>query len=172
MDRKIVLAAFITTLLILLLSMRKTAAVEPVTEPTTKPVKEIAIVEPVEVDTVTETPTEPELVSIGEFRLTAYCSCSKCCGKWAKDRPVDSAGNELVYGASGELLTAGYSIAVDPTVIPYGTVLLINGKEYEAMDCGGAIKDKRIDVYFNDHDEALEFGVQYAEVFIVEEVQK
>jgi len=171
-DRKIVLAAFITTLLILLLSMRKTAAVEPVTEPTTKPVKEIAIVEPVEVDTVTETPTEPELVSIGEFRLTAYCSCSKCCGKWAKDRPVDSAGNELVYGASGELLTAGYSIAVDPTVIPYGTVLLINGKEYEAMDCGGAIKDKRIDVYFNDHDEALEFGVQYAEVFIVEEVQK
>jgi len=171
-DRKIVLAAFITTLLILLLSMRKTAAVEPVTEPSTKPVKEIAIVEPVEVDTVTETPTEPELVSIGEFRLTAYCSCSKCCGKWAKDRPVDSAGNELVYGASGELLTAGYSIAVDPTVIPYGTVLLINGKEYEAMDCGGAIKDKRIDVYFNDHDEALEFGVQYAEVFIVEEVQK
>ena len=172
MDKKIILTAFITTLLILLLSMRKTAAVEPVTEPTTKPVKEIAIVEPVEVDTVTETPTEPELVSIGEFRLTAYCSCSKCCGKWAKDRPVDSAGNELVYGASGELLTAGYSIAVDPTVIPYGTVLLINGKEYEAMDCGGAIKDKRIDVYFNDHDEALEFGVQYAEVFIVEEVQK
>jgi len=171
-DKKIILTAFITTLLILLLSMRKTAAVEPVTEPTTKPVKEIAIVEPVEVDTVTETPTEPELVSIGEFRLTAYCSCSKCCGKWAKDRPVDSAGNELVYGASGELLTAGYSIAVDPTVIPYGTVLLINGKEYEAMDCGGAIKDKRIDVYFNDHDEALEFGVQYAEVFIVEEVQK
>ena len=176
MDKKIILTAFITTLLILLLSMRKSAAVEPIadsaTEPTIKSVEETAIVEPVEVDTVTETPTEPEPVSIGEFRLTAYCSCSKCCGKWAKDRPVDSAGNELVYGASGELLIADYSIAVDPTLIPYGTVLLINGKEYKAMDCGGAIKDKRIDVYFNDHDEALEFGVQYAEVFIIEEVQE
>lgn len=33
--------------------------------------------------TPTVTPTtepEPEYVSLGEFKLTAYCGCSKCCG--------------------------------------------------------------------------------------------
>ena len=117
-----------------------------------------------------ELPVEVELRSLGEFKLTAYCSCEKCCGEWADCRPVDEYGNELVYGASGEVLTAGYSIAVDPDVIPYGTVVIINGQEYEAHDCGGAIKDNRIDVYFNNHEDALEFGVQYADVYIREEV--
>lgn len=117
-----------------------------------------------------EPPVEVELRSLGEFKLTAYCSCEKCCGKWADCRPVDEYGNELVYGASGEVLTAGYSIAVDPDVIPYGTVVIINGQEYKAHDCGGAIKDNRIDVYFNNHEDALEFGVQYADVYIREEV--
>ena len=112
---------------------------------------------------------EPELISLGEFKLTAYCSCSICCGRWAHNRPVDEYGNEIVIGSSGETLTAGYSVAVDPTVIPYGTIIVINGKEYEAQDCGGAIKDKRIDVYFDSHEEALEFGVQYAEVFVKED---
>lgn len=121
----------------------------------------IEVIKPVVVD------PEPEIiepVSLGEYKLTAYCSCSKCCGKWADNRPEGK-----VIGASGKELTAGYSIAVDPTVIPYGTVITINGQEYVAEDCGGAIKGNRIDVYFNDHDEALEFGVQYAEVFLHEE---
>lgn len=115
-----------------------------------------------------ETMPEPEIepVNLGEFKLTAYCSCSKCCGKWAENRPLDANGNEIVYGASGDRLTAGYSVAVDPTVIPYGTKLLINGQEYEAQDCGGAIKNKRIDVYFNNHADAVQFGVQYADIFL------
>lgn len=108
----------------------------------------------------------PELESMGEFKLTAYCSCEKCCDRWAKNRPVDENGNEIVIGASGEVLEAGKSIAVDPKVIPYGTTVLINGNEYIAQDCGGAIKKKRIDVYFDNHKDALEFGVQYAEIFI------
>ena len=107
-----------------------------------------------------------EPVSLGNFKLTAYCSCSLCCGKWANNRPVDENGNEIVYGAIGERLKEGYSIAVDPTVIPYRTEVVINGHTYKAQDCGGAIKGNRIDVYFNDHQAALNFGVQYAEVFI------
>lgn len=43
---------------------------------------------------------------------------------------------------------------------------MINGKIYKAQDCGGAIKGNRIDVYFKNHNDALNFGVQYAEVFI------
>ena len=109
-----------------------------------------------------------EPVSLGNFKLTAYCSCSLCCGKWANNRPVDENGNEIVYGAIGERLKEGYSIAVDPTVISYRTEVIINGRTYKAQDCGGAIKGNRIDVYFEDHQAALNFGVQYAEVFLVE----
>lgn len=108
-----------------------------------------------------------EPVSLGNFKLTAYCSCSLCCGKWAYNRPVDENGNEIVYGSIGERLKEGYSIAVDPTVIPYRTEVVINGRTYKAQDCGGAIKGNRIDVYFEDHQAALNFGVQYAEVFIM-----
>jgi 3D (Asp-Asp-Asp) domain-containing protein len=37
------------------------------------------------------------------------------------------------------------------------------------MDCGGAVNGNHIDVYFNSHEDALEFGVQYANVSIREE---
>lgn len=107
-------------------------------------------------------------VSLGEFKLTAYCSCEICCNEWALNRPIDENGNEIVYGAIGERLQEGYSIAVDPSVIPYRTEVVINGHTYKAQDCGGAIKGNRIDVYFEDHQAALNFGVQYAEVFLVE----
>ena len=100
-------------------------------------------------------------VSLGEFKLTAYCPCEKCCGKWAYERP-----NGVVYGSIGEELKEDYSIAVDPSVIPYRTEVVINGNMYKAQDCGGAIKGNRIDVFFEDHNDALEFGVQYAEVFV------
>lgn len=105
-------------------------------------------------------------ISLGEFKLTAYCSCELCCGIWAYNRPVDENGNEIVYGAIGERLKTNYSIAVDPSVIPYGTEVIINEHTYKAQDCGGAIKGNRIDVYYDNHQDALEFGVQYAEVFI------
>ena len=108
-------------------------------------------------------PTEPkkEVIYLGEFKLTAYCSCEKCCGSWAFNRP-----DNVVYGASGNELKSGYSIAVDPSVIPYGTEVIIDGVTYRADDCGGAIKGNRIDVYFDTHEEALEFCVKYADVFM------
>ena len=123
--------------------------------------QEEVAVEPVEAEPV----AEPTLRSLGEYRLTAYCPCEKCCGPYAADRPVDDFGNELVIGASGTLLEAGKSIAVDPTIIPYGTKVVINGHEYIAQDCGGAIKGNRIDIYFENHEETEAFGVQYMEVF-------
>lgn len=108
----------------------------------------------------------PEMKSLGRFKITAYCSCEKCCDGWAKKRPKDKNGNEIIVGATGEVLESGISIAVDKTVIPYGTKVLIDGKEYIAQDCGGAIKGNRIDVYHDSHREAKEFGVQYTEVFM------
>ena len=98
---------------------------------------------------------EPEPEYITEtFKLTAYCPCMQCCGK------TDG------ITASGTKATEGRTIAVDPNVIPFGTEVIINGHTYIAEDKGGAIKDNRIDVYFDSHQDALEFGVQYADVLI------
>lgn len=92
--------------------------------------------------------------SMGRFKLTGYCACMYCCGK---TDGITSTGTKA---------KAGRTIAVDPSVIPYGSTVIINGKEYVAEDCGGAIKDKKIDIFFNSHDEALEWGVKYAEVYV------
>lgn len=112
--------------------------------------------------------TNLNFISLGEFKLTAYCNCTLCCGRWAYNRPIDEQGNEIIYGSTGEVLTAGVSVAVDPSIIPYGSKVVVNGHTYIAQDTGGAIKGNRMDIYHNSHQEALEFGVQYAEVFLVD----
>lgn len=101
---------------------------------------------------------EPELQSLGTFKLTAYCPCPQCCGEWA---------DGITYTMTKA--TAGRTVAVDPKVIPLGSTVYINGSAYVAEDIGGAIKGNRIDVYFPDHQTALQFGVQYAEVDIQEQ---
>jgi 3D (Asp-Asp-Asp) domain-containing protein len=93
-------------------------------------------------ETDTETYTEKEMV------LTAYCSCVECCDK---DDRITAIGTHAKQGRT---------IAVDPRYIPYGTEVIIDGVTYIAEDCGGAIKGDRIDVYFDSHSEALEFGRQ------------
>ena len=130
-------------------------------QPIEKTIEENNITTETETDKESDTNQANEPVSLGNFKLTGYCKCSLCCGKWANNRP-----NGVVYGAIGEELKEGHSIAVDPTVIAYRTEVIINGHTYKAQDCGGAIKGNRIDVYFETHNDALEFGVQYAEVYI------
>ncbi|RJX20353.1 MAG: hypothetical protein C4570_03845 [Ammonifex sp.] len=51
------------------------------------------------------------------------------------------------------------TLAVDPSVIPFGTKMYIPGYGYgTAEDTGGAIKGNRIDLFFDDVDEALQWG--------------
>ncbi|MBO5957564.1 MAG: 3D domain-containing protein [Bacteroidales bacterium] len=106
----------------------------------------------------TETATEEPnpLFDLGEFKLTAYCACKKCCGKWADG-----------VTASGAKVQQGITIAADTDILPFGTNVIINGHEYTVQDRGGAIKGNRIDIYFDSHEDALEFGVQKAEVYKV-----
>lgn len=113
-------------------------------------------------DTTTETlpstiskPTN-ESSSKGIFKLTAYCPCMQCCGKT----------NGIT--ASGVKATAGRTVAADTSIFPFGTKLLIDGKEYIVEDRGGSIKGNRIDIYFDTHEEALQFGVQHKEVLALE----
>lgn len=122
--------------------------------------------EPELTDIIEPIPEEPLLESLGEYRITAYCPCEICCGNWAKNRPTDENGNLLVYTASGELAVEGVTIAADTSILPFGTEVIIDGNKYIVQDRGRVIKNNRIDVYFENHQDALEFGVQYKEVFI------
>lgn len=92
--------------------------------------------------------------SLGTYKLTAYCNCSKCCGKWAGG-PTKS----------GAMPVAGTTVACN--TLAMGTRISINGHEYTVQDTGH-LADNQIDVYFDSHSAALEFGVQRAEVFLCE----
>ena len=94
--------------------------------------------------------------SLGKFVITAYCTCRVCCG-------VYSGGNRT---ASGTVPTSNRTIAVDTNVIPFRTKVIINGQVYVAEDRGGAIKGKRIDMFFMTHKEALRWGRRTMEVYL------
>jgi 3D (Asp-Asp-Asp) domain-containing protein len=93
---------------------------------------------------------------------TAYCSCKTCCGVYAENRP-----NGIVYTASGAVAKANHTIAVDTSVIPFGTTVIINGNEYVAEDTGSAIEGNRIDIYFDNHEDALNWGRQTIEIEVI-----
>ena len=60
-------------------------------------------------------------------------------------------------------------VAVDPSVIPLGTHLYIEGYGYAvAGDTGGNIQGRRIDLCYNTYDEAIQFGRQPVKVFILD----
>lgn len=159
----VVILALTCTIILMAVFMPKAKAIEesaemapPITlTPTVMPEPAPAPIEEPEPEE-----TVPVLEELGEFRLTAYCACRKCCGK----DPSDPG-----YGvtASGAIVEAGRTIAVDSSIIPLGTEVIIDGHTYIAEDTGSAIKGNRIDIYFDSHQEALNFGVQYADVYII-----
>ena len=94
---------------------------------------------------------------LGKFTVTAYCPCEICCGK-----------NDGIT-ASGKKATANNTIAADTSVLPLGSKVQIEGKVYTVEDTGGAIKGKRIDIFFNTHQEALNYGKRYVNVYLLSE---
>lgn len=78
----------------------------------------------------------------------------------------DDPGNSS-YTAMGHYLQHGY-VSVDPNVIPLGTELYIEGYGYAvADDTGGAIVGNRIDLAMNSHYDAIQFGRQSVNVYIL-----
>lgn len=71
--------------------------------------------------------------------------------------------------ATGTMPSAGRTIAVDPSVIPYGSQIKIpslGGGIYVAEDTGGAINGNRIDIYMSHGDVARQFGRQTIEIYV------
>lgn len=113
----------------------------------------------IEISQPPEDPHESEKIDaaldwhyIDGCELTAYCSCVECCGK---DDGITATGTQAQQGVT---------IAVDPDVIPLGAWVEINGHQYHAEDVGGGVNGNHIDIYFDSHDEAVEFGRQVANV--------
>ena len=72
------------------------------------------------------------------------------------------------HTARGNVVRRGI-IAVDPRFIPLGTRVYIPGYgEAIADDTGGAIKGNRIDIAFDTYDEAMRFGRQHIEIYILD----
>ena len=72
------------------------------------------------------------------------------------------------YTASGTHVRHGV-IAVDPSVIPLGSRVFIPGYgEAVAEDIGWGIQGYMIDVAFDTHEEALMFGRQNIEIYLLE----
>lgn len=105
---------------------------------------------------VEETPIpEASEVHSAKFTVTAYCSCEKCCGKWALDRKGP------VVGAAGVPLIPDVSVAVDNSIFPFGTVFTDpQGHEFIAADTGSGVEGYWIDIYMDDHEVAKAWGKQ------------
>lgn len=88
------------------------------------------------------------------YKITAYCPCSKCCGK--------ATGRT----ASGTKATPGRTVAAS-SKYAFGTKLNIGGHIYTVEDRGGAITGNKIDIFVNSHSEALQWGVRYLPVSVV-----
>lgn len=80
---------------------------------------------------------------------TAYTKTDEGCDNWT------ATGTLARYGA----------IAVDPSVIPYGTRMYIVSWDGSvvygyatAEDCGGAINGNRVDLYYDTYEECIQFG--------------
>ena len=92
---------------------------------------------------------------VGQFMLTAYCSCSSCCG-W-----------DTGITATGTVATVGRTIAANPAILPYGTVIYVEGYGTYTVEDTGHLGAYTLDVFHSSHQEALNFGIRYADVYIV-----
>lgn len=107
-----------------------------------------------EVECLREASTVKE---VGVFRVTYYCNdCDEC-------------GTNNVTSDGTILTPTMQSVAVDTSIIPAGSILVMDGKLYIANDVGGAIKGREIDVmvYGKTHEEVYAMGVDYFRVWVV-----
>ncbi|WP_342561232.1 3D domain-containing protein [Paenibacillus sp. FSL R7-0345] len=101
-----------------------------------------------------------------QVKASAYSAAASENGNWGA---VDYFGNALKLG----------TIAVDPSVIPLGTKVLVTGHSHPglpkvaflatATDTGSAIKGNRIDIFIpGSQSSVAEFGYQYVNLFIID----
>ena len=94
------------------------------------------------------------------WKITYYCSCEKCCGKWADG-----------HFASGKKVYKG-GVAIN--WLPFGTKVRVGTQYYTVEDRGaksifGTKTNHKhaMDIWVGDHQKALNLGVKYKKVVIL-----
>lgn len=157
--RKLAAVWLMWTLVVMILTAIATQALA---EPERIVEVEYIVIPADEVEEVPEVIDEPEEVevrtSLGMYEVTAYCACESCTGPY---------NDGITY--SGEPAVEGITIAADTKKHGIGTELYIEGVGWRTVqDIGGSIYNNKIDVYFDSHQDALNFGRQQLEVWEVE----
>ena len=136
------------------------AETDTVSQPTNEPEMKAVSKEPRPNSTANNPVDNPE--QAGEWqtvqmRVTAYCPCPKCCGRYSDG-----------ITACGHKIHAGDAFLAADRKYPFGTEIIVpgykNGEPVKILDRGGAIRGNRLDVFFHSHEEALRWGVRYLDV--------
>ncbi|GKU79317.1 3D domain-containing protein [Paenibacillus sp. L3-i20] len=99
---------------------------------------------------------------MGTFVVTAYTA-----GYESTQKKPGQKGYGITY--SGTTVEEGRTIAADLSVLPVGTRIYIEDVgERTVEDKGGGVKGKHIDLYIADLDEALDWGKQKKDVYVIE----
>jgi len=91
------------------------------------------------------------------MRVTAYCPCSICCGQYADG--ITASGHKIQHGDAFAAAGPEYSFGTEMIIPGYN-----GGKAVRILDRGGLISGNRLDVFFDSHQQALEWGVRYLQV--------
>ena len=93
-----------------------------------------------------------------QFVATAYTKTDAGCDE------ITANGAHVKWGV----------VAIDPDVVPYGTRMFIvsNDGAYiyglsTAEDCGGAIQNKRVDLYMETYEECMQFGIRSCTIYFL-----
>ena len=111
---------------------------------------EVSVIEenlPEEIAEVEQSYNEPELVYIGDYRITAY--------EWT--------GNPC---ANGNYPSEGYTVACND--LPFGTEVYIDGVGWRVVEDRGGGGEGWMDIYMGDVGACFEWGRQYRDVWLVE----
>ena len=91
------------------------------------------------------------------MRVTAYCPCRKCCGRYSNGET-----------ACGHKISPGAVFVAADKEHPFGTEMSVPGynraEPVKVLDRGAAIRGNRLDVFFHSHQQALKWGVKYLDV--------
>lgn len=91
------------------------------------------------------------------MRVTAYCPCEKCCGRYSDGRTA--CLHKICHGDVFVAADKEYDFGTEMIIAGYN-----NGEPVKVLDRGGAIQGNRVDVFFNSHEEAVNWGVRYIDV--------
>lgn len=141
-------------------------------------VEELVSVEPVNKIVKKGTKVEVQVASSRGSNTGRKVNATTTSTASAKSNSPSSKGKHMKVVAtaySGDTVTSTGTkpkwgtIAVDPSVIPYGTKVYIPqfGQTFIAEDCGGAIKGNKIDIFMNDESTVKNWGRKTIDIYIV-----